>query len=548
MNSKLRIGILLNTETVPAWAKEMIVKILAIQQIDLVLVIYNGRTGTHAAGKQRRKISFFYRLYRKLDNYFFGSDNDALIQSDISGLLTGIPAIVVTPVIENKNEYFKEEDITVVKNHNLDVLIKIGFGSLAGGITTVSKYGVWELYNSNRYNSMDGFAAVAECFNKIETTYSILHCIPADGGLGTILYYSKSMTDIYSVTRNLNRYYWKSMNFVPRLLILLVKNGGDWFWNYIETYQQVETIPAKYLIPQHFFMPVVLVKMIWRSLEKKATELFFIQQWQLRVFVQDDDRPIPAAAEFKKIVPPKTCFWADPHLIIQDNKRYVFFEELPFNTNVGHLAAFEIDEEGNHSTPVKILEKPFHLSNPFIMEYQGSFFMIPETGQDKTIQLYKCDSFPYKWEFVMNLMENINAVDCTLIFHDDTWWLFANVITNKGISGLDELFIFYSPCFPTNKWISHQLNPVLSDATKARPAGAFFRQHNKLYRPSQSSTKIYGTSIKINEVLQLNTEHYKERTADTIAPDFDKNILGVHSFSKKEGVAVIDTLVKRFRY
>ncbi len=551
MNSKLRIGLLLNNKTLPAWAFEMIVKAHAVNEATTGLVIYNGNCSLKNDQRLQSSGFFFYELYRKFDKNFFQETPDAFEPKDAGGILAGIPTMVVTPVtLPGAVEIFNEADLDCIKRYDIDVFIKIGFGNLTGEIHQIPKYGIWGLYNSNQYNNTDGIAGVHESFNNIKTTDSILHVLPGNSTLGRVLYYSKSMTNVNSVNRNANRYYWKALNFAPRMLNLLAKNGETWFWNYIASKNYNPAIMVKPRLPGNYSMPFIQIKMMFRIFAEKLNNRLFIEQWQLWISYETGKQQIPDKNSFIKLVPPVTHFWADPHLLVIDKKKYIFFEELSYKTNLGHLSVLQVDDKGNFSTPVKILEKPYHLSYPFVMEYQGDYYMIPETSQNKNIQLYKSSDFPYKWDFVMNLMENIHAVDTTIFFYDNTWWLFANMLSNKGISGLDELFVFYSNAenFLTSDWISHCLNPVISDVTRARPAGALFEQDGKLYRPSQSSTTIYGTGVNINEVKVLNTMEYKEVAIETTGNVTQNKVLGMHSFSKKENLTVMDALLKRFRY
>lgn len=46
----------------------------------------------------------------------------------------------------------------------------------------------------------------------------------------------------------------------------------------------------------------------------------------------------------------------------------------------------------------EVLNENFHLSYPNVFEYDGSIYMLPETFESNQLRLYKCVSFPYKWE------------------------------------------------------------------------------------------------------------------------------------------------------
>src|SRR5690606_21018624 len=110
----------------------------------------------------------------------------------------------------------------------------------------------------------------------------------------------------------------------------------------------------------------------------------------------------------------------------------------------------------------------------------------PETSENKTIELYKCVDFPYKWELSKVLMNNVSAVDSTILKHNNKYWLFCNIKENEGASSLDELFLFYSDSLQEGEWISHPLNPIVSDVSQSRPAGHIFKENGRLYRPSQN--------------------------------------------------------------
>jgi hypothetical protein len=235
--------------------------------------------------------------------------------------------------------------------------------------------------------------------------------------------------------------------------------------------------------------------------------------------------------KFRKIIPPKDRFFADPFIIQKEKKYYIFIEELIYKTDKGHISVIAMDEKGNYEKPVKVIDKSYHLSYPFIFKNKDDYFLIPESISNKTIELYKCVEFPFKWEFQMNLMENIKAVDATLHYHQNKWWLFANVVENPGASSLDELFLFYSEVFDTKNWVPHPLNPVVSDVKKARPAGHIFNCEGKILRPSQNSSKRYGYGFKINEIVTLNENEYEEIEIASIEPNWDKRVIGTNTFN-----------------
>jgi hypothetical protein len=216
-----------------------------------------------------------------------------------------------------------------------------------------------------------------------------------------------------------------------------------------------------------------------------------------------------------------------------------------YNMQKGHISLIIMDESGVYSEPEIVLERPYHLSYPFVFEYEKECYMIPETKSNNKIELYKCVEFPHKWEFQMNLMENVSTVDATVYFYKGKWWMFVNMVENYGSSTCDELFLFSSSELFNNNWQSHPLNPIVSDCKTSRPAGKIFSENGKLYRPSQNCSTRYGYGFNINEITALDEFNYSEVLVSSVTPDWDKNIIGSHTFNRVNHLHMIDAIYQR---
>ena len=249
----------------------------------------------------------------------------------------------------------------------------------------------------------------------------------------------------------------------------------------------------------------------------------------------------PSIEEFKLLPAPSDRFWADPFVISKDNRHYIFVEELLYKTNKGHIAVIELDNKGKVIDSKKILERPYHLSYPFLFQHNGTYYMIPETGGNKTIELYRCKAFPYEWEFVMNLMEEIDTADATLFYHNNKWWLFCCIDkSGKNVGMLDELHLFFADDLFTTNWQSHPNNPICTNTRTARPAGKIFLQNSKIYRPSQNCSGIYGRGININEIIKLSETEYQEAVVKKIIPEDENDLIGTHTFNFSDKITLID--------
>ncbi|MDR3343227.1 MAG: hypothetical protein LBT14_10685 [Treponema sp.] len=266
-------------------------------------------------------------------------------------------------------------------------------------------------------------------------------------------------------------------------------------------------------------------------IKRKIIRTFFREQWSLLVCD-------PTGNILTSIVPPKNCQWADPFPVDYTGKTYIFVEQQIGHGN-GTLGVIELYPNLTHSDFIPILEKEYHLSFPnvFCLEQNDKiiWYMIPETHENETIDLYRSVDFPYQWIYEMTLMENVKAVDTTVFFHNLKWWLFTSIGT-ESISVNKNFSVFYSDTFPSKNWIPHPQNPVCSDLKNSRMAGSVFinKKNDRLNRPAQNCLKDYGKETNINEIVELNPVSYKEKVIKTIAPERDLHAVCTHTinFSK----------------
>lgn len=233
-------------------------------------------------------------------------------------------------------------------------------------------------------------------------------------------------------------------------------------------------------------------------------------------------------------------FYADPFLFEHRGQLVLFVEEYRYTdpNKKGIISCLQWDGKA-FTNPRVVLERPYHLSYPFVFEADGEIYMIPETSQNRTVELYRATHFPDQWELDTVLLDNLCAVDATLHFHEDRWWMFTN-IAECGASSWDELAIFYADHFK-GPWVPHPMNPVKSDARSARPAGKLFYHQGRLLRPAQDCSKGYGGSVVLCEVTRLTPDQYEETVIQTLTPDLlPSSSHGLHTLNRSQGFVVLD--------
>lgn len=553
MEKKLRIGVLLDDFNIPFWSYMMLEEIIKSSGAEIVLIIKN------KSGELKKPKGFFkiflgnrkeiaYLTYRKLDRIIFRCFPDAFDLKRITNILS-VDTLEVMPDKTKFCDRISDADLIEIRKFKIDIFIKLGFGILRGDILKSARYGVWS-YNHgnskvNRGSSMEFWEVIR---NQDETVVE-LQILRDDLNGGNLIFKSYSHTSGLSINRNLNNCYWKALSFLPLKIQELFNIGEAEFFKQID---EINKYPQFYSNQFHK-MPSnteVLLNVSFKvaaKLKKFLIDKVYCNQWIILYCLNKYPGISTSLYQFKKIIPPKDRFWADPHIIKKDAKYYIFIEELIYSKNKAHISVIVMDENGNFTAPVKVLERDYHLSYPFIIEDEGEIYMIPETKMNKTIELYKCIDFPLKWELESILFEKIVAVDTTVIKKDGRYWLFANVQNNKGASLHDELFLFSSERLNSNTWESHPQNPVISDVKSARPAGNLFNYKDNLYRPSQNCSKHYGYALTINQVVEMNELRYQEIVVDAILPDWDKKLSGTHTINSVDHLTVIDAQMKRRR-
>jgi hypothetical protein len=275
-------------------------------------------------------------------------------------------------------------------------------------------------------------------------------------------------------------------------------------------------------------------------------QLLYQRQWVLAYKIGRSDRIAMSFDHFRLLIPPKDRFWADPFPVQVGGKYFLFVEELLYKEGKGHISVIEMAGDGTWQPSVKVLERDYHLAYPFVFEWQGSYYMIPETSANRTIELYRSTAFPFQWEREKVLLDNIKAVDATLAEIDGGWWMFSNVYTD-GASSNDELCVFYADS-PLGPWKPHKLNPVKSDVRCSRPAGRLFYWNGELYRPAQDSSHAYGYAIVINRIKRLSAGDFLEEEVAKIMPKWHRSIARTHTLNHWGEFTVIDGLTYRRRW
>ena len=529
--ARLRVGVLADSLLQPRWAVDGLRKIVDSGVGDIVVIA--------EVGRPRDAAPLLWRAYCAIDTRLFGSSPDPLERTDLAAGLRQARLLRLPP--EDCGPASVQAWISEIRAMDLDVLVALG-AETCEALESVARYGVWRYCFGPDACESDALAAVREVAAGAPVTASGLRArLP--GAEDRLIYQSWSRTFPLSLARTRHALLPKTGEFAYRALDELRRSGPAWLKTRAPIRGEAPAEPGS--IPGTAGMLWRMSLLGSRIARRVLQKLACVDQWFLAYRFGGDSRWRGDLRQYVALMPPKDRFWADPFAIVRDGRYWIFFEELVFSRGRAHIAAIEVSPDGTRSRPVPVLERPYHLSYPFLIEQDGELLMIPETACNGSVEVYRCTRFPDQWTLERTLLEEVHFTDCTFHRADDYWWMFANGNV-AGAEGADELHLFYADRL-TGPWKPHRHNPVKSDVRGTRPAGRLFRRGPDLYRPAQIGVPLYGAGVSINRVLRLTPDSYAEEEVERVVPSHPPRLLGIHTLNRAGELSVIDGFFRRSR-
>ena len=221
------------------------------------------------------------------------------------------------------------------------------------------------------------------------------------------------------------------------------------------------------------------------------------------------DNPVLSGADVNDI---PAEFVADPFLLHRDNTWHMFFEVMDRNTRMGAIGLATSAEGKRWTYRQIVLKEQFHLSYPYVFNWNGEVYMLPETCMARSIRLYKAQEFPTRWSCEGTLLSGEEFCDPSLFSHDGRWWLFAGLGTAPMRA--DALRLYYATTL-TGPWVEHTDSPLIEgDVRAARPAGRVVQVDGKIVRFAQDCYPAYGTCVRAFEITTLTPASYEEHEVE----------------------------------
>ena len=269
----------------------------------------------------------------------------------------------------------------------------------------------------------------------------------------------------------------------------------------------------------------------------------------------EDGKTLPHDTErpFAPVFQKKGYWYADPMLFERDGRTWLFVEAFDRRKQLGGVGCLCMDEPG--SEPEIVLQEDFHMSFPHVFDWNGEVWMIPETGNDHSLRLYRAEEFPRKWKLEGRIPTAVDLVDSVVT---DTAPDRLTILTSEFH---DERQYFYRYHKITVVREAEQSFSILEDEAflekqefsyRARNAGSLYVENGKRMLPTQESTPVnYGAMMRFVNYDPDETDVFAHPEGDPVRVAdihtekvFDGTVrhkfFGVHSYARAGGYEVVD--------
>jgi hypothetical protein len=275
-----------------------------------------------------------------------------------------------------------------------------------------------------------------------------------------------------------------------------------------------------------------------RNLAREVALAMLDEQWSIGIIEAPAQELLGGIApgRVRWLDPLPGGYLADPIALPDVRQRLVLLAEAYwFDERCGKLAVVHVGEKG--ITSAVVLDRPWHLSYPFLWREGEQIWCIPEMAEAGQVQMFRADPFPDRWIEGPVLLKGFAGIDPTLHHDGQRYWLFCADFSDAPNA---KLFLFHSERLEES-WQSHPCNPVRCDLRNSRPAGPLFTHEGHLYRPAQDCSLTYGGGLAINRILELTPTIFREEIAVRLAPDPQGPYPdGLHTFCAAGPFTIID--------
>jgi hypothetical protein len=535
---RARVGVLMDSLRCPRYLLDTLTRLAADQNVELHL-LQNAPHRLTGLARVREKIRQVGLL--RFSSIVFFTTIEYLEQKAFSAMIPGVrrhfeevdldPAMfasstLLTPAFSRSriSVIYPDDDVERIRGLQLDLILRgTGTGIYRGSILTAATNGIISFHHGDNRWNRGGPPGFWEVFFKRAATGFIIQILTEQLDGGDVIFRGEAPTK-RSYTENMVNLFDVANPFMARIIS-----------DYAATKRLPPVLPRapfstgllktpKFSVTVRYVARMVL---LFLALVTKRKVLGRHLRWSVG-FVPSDWKEANLAKGCV-IRNPRGRFLADPFVARREAQTAIFVEDYHYSSRKGVISAVRVLPDGAYEIIPGVLEEDFHLSFPYLFEYAGELYMVPESHESQSIRLYKCMRFPDKWEYQMDLMAGVSAVDTMVFEHAGAWWLLTNIAPENSQEHGSALYAFRADTPLSARWQEHVANPVQFSATFGRNGGLLKGRHGETYRVRQRyGYAKYGVGASIAKIAQLDEHVYREEVYCEIEPHFMSGLVGTH--------------------
>ena len=206
---------------------------------------------------------------------------------------------------------------------------------------------------------------------------------------------------------------------------------------------------------------------------------------------------------------------ADPFLFVHRGRVFCFYEDLRFYHYLGVIKMISSNDLIHWTKPVVITHEPdCHFSYPFVFEDNGQVYMMPETGDQHNIRLYKADNDELTSFSLYRVIMKRDDIPSDMVYDfadscihkkDGKYYLFTSIKT------VDQYYLYlYMADNLEGPYTEHPCSPIVTGDKLGRCAGSLLQYDCHLYRYAQDCSESYGEQVHLIEIDELTPTSYRE--------------------------------------
>ena len=540
---EVTIGILCNSMTFLKWQADLIHAVHRNERCHVRGFIFAENVDPHIARPSRNWSQISWKVACKIEALLYPPSNiDADERIDIGGDFAQTPKLSLKPEpeptpLENR---LRQTDINMCRELDCDIFINFGVDAVHEDLLSIPRMGIWTYHlTDTRVNKGTPPGFWEFYYDDPVTGVTLRRSDPVGCKVLARGFYR---TNRYSWTRNAESVSAKGSHLLMDKIAELCMFGN--ISSVDEAFANIYAGRCR-TSPNMGQCLAAITKLMRRSAALLLYKLLFRQVWEL--IISKNSRAPVELGRSARIRAPQGRFWADPFIVERQDGMYIFLEEYKFKSKRGEIGVIKVEDTKTSSCRI-VISAEYHFSFPYIFKYEDQLFMCPETSQNRSVELWKCEKFPDAWKKDKVLLANVSAADTVIFEHSNKWWLFTNIDRSEHGDHCYELWAFYSDHPIDGPWLPHRRNPLVVDTRCARNAGKVrWYDGVGLVRFSQINIGRYGSGIDIRRITRLDEECYSEESVRRLCPIWDSDLTGLHHCDMSENYVVVDVCRRRFR-